>query len=195
VARALEVIARYGVAGTARRASKKLTRLAYLREEHLWYELRPADDRPRRTLEPPLALTVRQESPDAQIWHVVEDEREAFSCWIYRRRTPVLAAAGGWLELPESTVCLEDSVTAPEYRGRGIAPTAWSAIADELSREGVERMVTKVEVVNTPSRKAVEKAGFREVALQRLTRVGGRKQLQIDAYDDVGRLLAEALRR
>ncbi len=54
------------------------------------------------------------------------------------------AARGGWLSLPEGTVCLEDSVTSPDYRGRGVAPAAWSQIAAAAAEDGYATMVTKV---------------------------------------------------
>ena len=41
------------------------------------------------------------------------------------------------------TVCLEDSVTAAAYRGRGLAPADWSAIATQLTNEGVAVILTK----------------------------------------------------
>lgn len=198
--------------GTARAVADRARALAYLHEEHVWYELPLAADRPRPDLAAELRLdradrvarreavaefvgcsTSDFEGPN-DVWVVRDGDVPAFSCWIYHRSTPVLAAPGGWLSLPERTACLEDSVTAPEYRGRGIAPAAWAAIADELTERGLERIVTKVEVSNVPSRKAVGKAGFREVALQRLTRIGPRKRVEIDASAPAGELLAANLR-
>ena len=41
-------------------------------------------------------------------------------------------------------------------------------------------MITKVGVENEPSRKAVTKAGFRELGVMRLVKAGPRKQTTID---------------
>ncbi len=193
MSRAADILARYGLAGTLRRAAEKATQLAYLHEEHVWYELGLGGERPRRELPPELRLEQGSPGGGGERWTVRDGDHEAFSCWIYRRRTPVLAAPGGSLPLPEGAVCLEDSVTSPDFRGRGIAPAAWSAIADALAAEGVERIVTKVAVENTPSRKAVGKAGFVEVALQRLTRIGPRKRVEVEVYGGVGAELAARL--
>ncbi len=84
----------------------------------------------------------------------------------------MLAAPGGWLELPADTVVLEDSATTPRARGRGIAPGAWTAIADSLRDEGLVHMITKVGVENEASRKAVAKAGFRDVGVMRMVKTG-----------------------
>jgi RimJ/RimL family protein N-acetyltransferase len=194
MSRVAEVVARHGVGGTGRLLAAKAVEQAYLREEHVWYELDLGSERPRPALAPGLRLEKRPAAADAETWHVCEGDREAFSCWIYRVRTPVLAAPQGWLTLPAGTVCLEDSVTQPDFRGQGIAPAAWSAIADALAAEDVLRIVTKVAVDNAPSRKAVTKAGFVEVALQRLTRVARRKQVTVDVYGGCGDELAARLR-
>lgn len=54
-------------------------------------------------------------------------------------------------------------------------------------------MLTKVEVRNTASRHAVEKASFAEVAIMRLTRFGLRKRVEIVPCDPIGVTLAERL--
>ena len=93
------------------------------------------------------------------LWLAEDDGGPLFRCWIYRGRAPVLAAPGGWLELPADTVVLEDSATTPRARGRGIAPGAWTAIADSLRDEGLAHMITKVGVENEASRRAVARRG------------------------------------
>jgi L-amino acid N-acyltransferase YncA len=105
-------------------------------------------------------------------------------CWIYNGRAPVAAARGGWLELPPGVACLEDSVTAASHRGRGIAPRAWDQIAVALRKRGVATMITKVEVDNAPSRRAVEKAGFVGVAVQRMARTGPRVRVDVTVQDE-----------
>ena len=106
----------------------------------------------------------------------------------------MLAAPGGWLELPADTVVLEDSATTPRARGRGIAPGAWTAIADSLRDEGLVHMITKVGVENEASRKAVAKAGFRDVGVMRMVKTGPRKRTTVDRSDPgVGAELAARL--
>jgi ribosomal protein S18 acetylase RimI-like enzyme len=179
-----------GAAGVARRVSQK----AVLREQHIWYSLDLNGERPRRPLpegfdlhlataadagsvaqlpNQPAIDEVRTRIDDsADVYMVREAGKPAFACTIFRERTPTVAARGGWLELPDDTVCLEDSGTSPDFRGRGVAPGAWSTIADDLAERGFKIMLTKVAVDNEPSRKAVVKAGFAEAADMRLRRIG-----------------------
>jgi RimJ/RimL family protein N-acetyltransferase len=175
-----------------------------LNESHVWYELDPTSERPRRVLEDGLVLrrgevadvamladldTIHGEAARSRLedgndlWLVLDGDQPLFSCWIFRRRSPAVAAPQGELELARGMVCLEDSVTAPAARGRGVAPAAWSAIADDLADEGVRRMITKVEVDNVPSRKAVEKAGFEGVALMHFKRIGPLRRTSVQRLE------------
>ena len=203
---------RHGPRAASRRLVQIVRGRLYLREEHVWYELplgteraaRPlpeglvlveADDVQTRllddlpTMAPPEALKLRERG--GRLYLVLEGARPLFACWIHASATPAIAAPGGWLQLPVGTVCLEDSVTAAAARGRGVAPAAWSELADRLAADGVERMITKVGVENAPSRKAVEKAGFREAAVMRLTRIGPRARVSVEGDSE----LAGELRR
>ena len=188
-----------------------------LNESHIWYELDPASERPRRVLEPDLVLrrgevadvsmlaelnTIHGEAARRRLeqgndlWLVRDGGQLLFSCWIFRGRAPAVAARHGAFELAHGMVCLEDSVTAPAARGRGIAPAAWSAIADDLADEGVRRMITKVSVDNVPSRKAVEKVGFRGVALMDFKRIGPVRRTSVRRLDERrGSYFAETLDR
>lgn len=192
---------RAGFVQTLRRIALGGVQALVLREEHIWYELPLPGDRPRRPLPAGLVLVEgdqrqrglatqmeggpgRQQLDEfsgvgGQLWIVLDGRRAAFTCWTFPKLTPALAAPGGWLELPAGTVCLEDSATSPDHRGRGIAPAAWSGIADVLAGRGTASMITKVAVDNVPSRRAVTKAGFTEVAQMRLLRVGGRKLVRV----------------
>jgi L-amino acid N-acyltransferase YncA len=187
--------------GAAARHSVDLARAhLYLVEEHVWYQLDVAAERPRRELpeevrliraghdqlsgavqmgQRPEEVRARQAAGN-DLWLAEDDGGPLFRCWIYRRRAPVLAAPGGWLEIPSDTVVLEDSATTPRARGRGIAPGAWTAIADSLRDEGVVQMITKVGVENEASRKAVAKAGFREIGVMRMVKTGPRKRTSVD---------------
>jgi RimJ/RimL family protein N-acetyltransferase len=117
-----------------------------------------------------------------------------FVCWIFRGCTPVAGVKGGWIDLPGTIVCLEDSLTARPFRGLGIAPGAWCALADRLEDEGVHTIVTKVEVSNRASRVAVTKAGFRETAEMTLDREWGRTRVAVvPEGDGTGSVLARLI--
>jgi len=203
-----------GVRPVARTALDRARGRLYLAEEHVWYQLDLAGDRPRRELPDDVTL-VRAAEADLQsatqlgqrldevrerraagndLWIARDEGGPLFRCWIYRGRAPVLAAPGGWLDLPDGTVCLEDSATSPRARGRGVAPGSWSGIADSLQQEGLHNMITKVGVDNEPSRRAVTKAGFREVGTMRLVKTGPRKRTTMDdAASGLGPELANRL--
>ena len=128
-------------------------------EEHVWYQLDLAGERPRRELPEDVRLDragddrlagavemgqrideIRaRRAAGNDLWLAEDDGGPLFRCWIYRGRAPVLAAPGGWLELPPGTVCLEDSATTPRARGRGIAPGAWTAHRRLAARRGPRR--------------------------------------------------------
>ena len=94
-------------------------------------------------------------------------------------------------------MCLEDSVTSSAYRGRSVAPAAWSQIADSLEQAGVESIITKIDENNVPSRRAVEKVGFREIATMRYRRQGLSHRTTVTAgtTGETAESLAENLRR
>jgi ribosomal protein S18 acetylase RimI-like enzyme len=195
-------VRRHGLGGTLRLAGRRLTHRVYMKEAHRWYELDLTGERPRKELPAGFSLvranadqlplikklpTVKLEEAerrhrdDAALWLVLEGETPAFACWTFFGRLPVFAASEGALALPPHTVGLEDSVTSPDYRGRGLAPAAWSMISDILVSEGYTTMITKVAEENVPSRKAVEKAGFQDVAGMRLVRLGSRRTVSVEA--------------
>lgn len=214
--RARHLLDRHGPVGLARRVVETAWSRVYLHEEHIWYELPLDGERERRALAPGLELVEADEaqtrhlgglpamSPDAaqrrrarggRLYLVLDGEQPLFACWIHALQTPAIAARGGWLSLPSGVVCLEDSVTAPAARGRGVAPAAWSELAERLAGEGVASMITKVGVENAPSRKAVEKAGFREFAVMRLRRLGPRTEVKISGDSPLAAQLRGGLGR
>ncbi|MFL6712322.1 MAG: GNAT family N-acetyltransferase [Sulfurifustis sp.] len=201
-------VGRYGAVGAVVRAARLAAwaagRALYLRERHVWYRLDLGSPRPRFDLRPGLELmragaadlplleqleTVgraeaqRRLAGGADLWMVRNGNDALFACWIFRGRMPVLAAPGGWLALPARTVGMEDSIANPRYRGTGVAPAAWSTLADHLARAGVAAIVTKVEEQNTPCRRSIEKAGFRIVAGMYLRRICMRPRVQMTAHD------------
>lgn len=203
-------ILRHGLRGclilAARSMARYLFTVLYQHEHHLWYAAASSALKAERPLSKGLEL--QRAGPErldllsqsnlcgrnvaeaflaagADLWIVCEGKRAAFCCWIFRGRMPVVAARDGWKGLPSDTVCLEDSVTNADYRGRGIAPAAWSSIAQSLQQEGIRTIITKVEAHNMPSRRAVLKAGFREVAMMDYLQVGGVSRVRVAPLGDV----------
>jgi len=191
IARARRVLGKGGPKAVADTAADWLRVGTWCDQEHHWYELVVGEQTSQPPLEPlrlvraaddqidlvealgQSALSAREDAADGhEVWLVLDGERPVFACRIFRRQTPVRAAQGGWLRLPEDVVCLEHSVTAADQRGRGTAPRAWSTLADELADQQVRAMITKVTTENMSSRKAVLKAGFRDVGIMRFHRRG-----------------------
>jgi GNAT superfamily N-acetyltransferase len=200
LARGVGYLREHGVVATARLVLGAIGDRVHLDEAHAWYSLDlggvgdgaplPEGLRLVRATDAELASYVElgeaseastRERLDAgaTLWLVTEGSRAAFACWTFARETPVAAARGGSLRLPDDCVCLEDSVTAPDFRGRGIAPAAWDAIAKQLREEAFTVMITKVGVENAPSRRAVTKAGFVEFAIMRHQRLARRRRVEV----------------
>ncbi len=164
--------------------------MAYLREEHTWWQ-QDLDDRPRFDLaeglrfvrataaeagavaelgqDPQMALDRLADGND--LWIVFDGEQPLFACYTYRQTAPVMAASHGELDLPDGAACLEDSLASPAARGRGIAPATWTLVGDTLREEGFKALVTKIETSNKSSNRAVEKVGFRPIAVMEHERV------------------------
>jgi hypothetical protein len=202
LARALR---RHGARGCVRLAAGQLGRMAYLRESHVWYRLDLPQDLQPLGLPPGLEVirageadlhlldqlptigprTARRRLADgAELWIARQGGRAAFACWIFRRKTPAVAARCGWLDLPSGTVALEDSVTAAPFRARGVAPAAWAAVAETLALAGVDAIVTKVEETDLRCRRAIEKVGFRAVASMQLSRIGGHARVALHLHEE-----------
>jgi hypothetical protein len=217
------IMLQHGLTGcltlAARHSSRSLLHLFYRHERHIWYAGATSDIKAERPLSIGLALqragsehldllsqsnlcgrtqAERFLAEGADLWMVRDAERAAFCCWIFRRRMPVVAARGGRMGLPSDTVCLEGSVTGLEYRGRGIAPAAWSLIALHLQQEGIQTIITKVEIENMPSRRAVLKAGFHEAAAMDFLKLGRKLRIQVipfaEAPEQAQDMLAELLK-
>jgi RimJ/RimL family protein N-acetyltransferase len=115
-----------------------------------------------------------------ELWLTVEGDRVAFACWAFHGRGPVHGARDEEARLPAGVLYLEDSVASPDFRGRGVGPATWSALADAAAAGGDRCIVTKVDVTNTSSRRAVEKVGFRDVARMTIRWRGWSTRLQVD---------------
>src|SRR3989440_11080338 len=156
--RAAHALRRHGPHGTAWIALRRLRRRVRSRERHVWFQLALGGERPRPRLPRGFELRLARDGElDAvaelpgtdsvpamrrtrgqgnDLWVVDAGGRVAFACWIFHGRTPVAAARGGWIDLPPGIVCIEDCTTAPPFRGRGVAPAAYSAIAARLQAGG-----------------------------------------------------------
>jgi RimJ/RimL family protein N-acetyltransferase len=197
--RKLATARRIGARGTVERLTEGARARVHLSEDHVWYELDLAGERPKLAL-PDGVRVARGTASDvhrvaelgrsvaeAESWHAGGHELwvalEAasddllFCGWAFHGRVPALAAPGGWLDLPPRTVCLESVSTSPGARGRGIAPGSISAIADALHGEGVSTMIAKAKVENKASRRVVTKLGFGEIGVMHLRRLGPRNRV------------------
>jgi GNAT superfamily N-acetyltransferase len=205
-----------GPRATAAHGAHLIGRVVLAREQHIWYELAVAGPRPHLALPPGVSIATATSADDVAdiaalgqdpgtarahfdeghtLWLAREDGEVLFACWIFTESAPMFAVPGGQMTLWPGTVLLEDSFVSPLARGRGIAPASWSLIADRLGAQPVERVITKVETVNKPSRSAVEKAGFAEIGVMDLTKVGPyrRTTLHPDGEEAVIDPLARAL--
>jgi GNAT superfamily N-acetyltransferase len=194
---------RRGVTRTLGVAIRRAQNNLYLDETHVWYELALGNSRPHKTLQPGLnllrsgadnlplldelptvsAYEARQRMEAGRdLWLVLDDRQPIFACWIFHDSVPMLAARKGQVALPPETVYLEDSITSPSYRGRGIvAPAAWSQIADRLEKAGVKSIITKVEADNKVMRWALAKSAFDDIAIMRFRKAGLRRYVALRA--------------
>jgi L-amino acid N-acyltransferase YncA len=190
-----------GPRSTAAAVARRLRRLAWVREEHVWYQCDLSASSVRAELPGGLRLVrasreqvelvvalgqsleeaLERFDAGADVWLALDEDDDApvFLTFVFRDATPVLAAFDGTLALPAGAACLEDAVTAPEERGLGIASAAWALIGEELQRSGVTALVAKIEAANVPSKRMAEKAGFRPVAVMQHERTGVRRRTDV----------------
>jgi len=114
------------------------------------------------------------------VWAVLDEGTVLFSCTIFRGSAPAVAGRNGRVHLVPGTVCLEDSMTAPDARRREIASAAVLAVLDALAAQGARWMITKVAIDNAPTRRGAEKLGFEAVAVMRLRRIGPRSRRSLN---------------
>ena len=197
-------ILRHGVAGclvlAARFTTESLSAVFYRHERHIWYVAPASSVKVDHAL--PVGLKLQRSGREhldllsesklygwsaaetffaegGDLWIVFDGSRPAFCCWVFRERMPTVAAPGGWKGLPAKTACLEGVVTDVAYRGRGIAPAAWSLVARSLNEEGIETITMKVEKGNRSMERAVLKAGFQEVALMDYLYICGLSRVRV----------------
>jgi GNAT superfamily N-acetyltransferase len=218
ISRAARAFRLHGPAGVARIAAYRVRRLVVVDETHIWLALELGRKRPRRELAEGFVLRRASEAdlgaverlPDVgsaaalrrelarghDLWLVAAGGRVAFACWVHHEEAPVFAARGRVLRLPPGVCCLEDSATSPEFRGRGVAPAAWSSIATSVEAAGYTVMITKIESDNEPSARALEKAGFAAIARMHFVRRWPHDHVTLsEIQGSVGRELAERLAR
>ena len=196
-------VVRHGVRGcltlAARHAKQNVLTTLYRHERHVWYVAAPGEVHAapladglklRRSRREHLDLLTQSNlygwsaaesylGEGGDLWMVRDSQRAVFCCWVFRKRMPTVAARGGWKDLPAKTVCFEGVVTDAEYRGRGIAPAAWALIAQSLNDEGIRMIAIKVEEKNRSMRRAVQKAGFHEMAITDFRQVAGHSRIQV----------------
>jgi GNAT superfamily N-acetyltransferase len=192
VARVPRLVRDQGARQVLQAGAERLPFTFRLRDRFIWLQVAPADISPRRPLPEGMELT-RGRVEDLPLldevgarfdraaeflaaghdwWLLREAGRLVYSAWIFHGIAPFDAAPHGWIPLPPRTVNLEDSITATEYRGRGILAAASTAIFDELARAGVERMVTVVQEANTASLRGLAKSSWRTFAVVDVLRYG-----------------------
>jgi RimJ/RimL family protein N-acetyltransferase len=208
IRRVREIIGRRGLRGTLL-ALGRLFPWTRWHDEFHFYELDLTDaGRPRRSFDGDLALRqgaaadvallaqlphdpevttmtpeLAQERMDkgAMFWLVTEGGKVAFCCWNFLGAGPLTGAQGADRPIPAQDVLLEDSISSPDFRGRGVAPAAWSGIADFHAAAGRRAMITKIAASNEAVRRALVKAGFRDVAHMRRSGPAYRMRIAITA--------------
>jgi GNAT superfamily N-acetyltransferase len=197
-----------GPAGLARTVARKVRGAVHLDTDHRWYELDLTGERDR--LELPAGVRVRpgteadlefaasmssqvgettvrrRHASGEQLWIAERDGEPVGFFWVFATTTPSVAAPGAALPLPDGTVAIDDTFTSPAHRGRGVAPASWAVAAEALAREGRRSIVMSIEAGNAASRRAAEKAGFREVAAVRLKRRLRRTRVSVSGAGGFG---------
>jgi GNAT superfamily N-acetyltransferase len=210
ISRLISRLRNEGLRATTREVWQRLRKLAYLREEHTWWQLDLDEQRPRYELAEGLRFVqataddvgavaafghdpeeaLRRLETGNDLWLCLDGDEPLFACYTFRQSTPVMAASGGRLALPDGAACVEDSIATPAARGRGIGPATWTLVFDKLQEDGFKAIVTKIETSNKPSNRAAEKVGFRPIAVMKHERVVMRRHT---AVKPVGHGLGEEL--
>ena len=100
----------------------------------------------------------------AALWRAMKSDELVITFCVFSDLAPV-ASATEWLTLPPGTGCLSVWVTSVKtYAGRGIASGVGSEVYEHICRSGVTKLIAEVHDDNAASRRALEKAGFTEMA-------------------------------
>ncbi len=214
IRRVLRHLVRHGPAKTFHTVASRVRPFVYLHETHVWSTLNLAESRPHLALpegfemfrassaEVPLLEELevdveqsrRRLAEGAELWMIRHHNEIAYSGWIFHGHAPTIAACGGAVRLPPGMVNPEDMVTAPRYRGRGLASAGYSLIFDDLQRTGrATRIVGKVPEDNTANRRALVKSGWQEFAVVDFRRVGPWRRSRVRPVpNDAGQLPSAA---
>lgn len=163
-------VRRDGMGGTFRTLMHRAAEAAWLHETHVWLLMDLTEPRPRPAL--PQELRFRHLTPAEvtlvadldvsvplsrerlarghQLFATFDDWRLVAVLWVFVGEAPTIVSPTGWVPLPAGYANPEDTVVAPDQRGRGIAPGMYSRIFDHLSRQGFSHVVGKIPVENTP---------------------------------------------
>jgi RimJ/RimL family protein N-acetyltransferase len=200
-------VRREGTSGALHMIARRAARPLICSEDHVWYACDLTAERPRVPLAAGQELRrvgegeseVLEQIPNVtarecrrrirsghDVWAVLDEGRVLFSCTIFRGEAPAVAGAGGRVRLAPETVCLEDSMTAPDARRREIASTAVLSVLQALTAQGARWVITKVAVDNVPTRRGAEKLGFEGVAVMHLRRTGPRSRTWLDEVNGAG---------
>ncbi len=118
-------------------------------------------------------------------------DRPVFAAWVFHGEVSVSVAPGGWLPLPDGIGALDECYVAADHRRRGIAPAAWSLIAERLEHEGDEALLAGLEEGYAQGAPALARAGFAPVARVRTRRRLFLARMRTEPGDELGRRLAE----
>lgn len=129
-------------------------------------------------------LVARRLAAGATLWLVLQGDELAYFCWSFRGQGPLYGARRDRLTLPPDVVWPDDQLTLPAFRGRRIAPATLSAIGDDAARSGARALVGRVHVPNTPSRRMMERAGWRPIALMQVVERDWRRRIRVVFLDD-----------
>jgi GNAT superfamily N-acetyltransferase len=214
--RALSLVPRYGLAGTAERVRRRLirplTQRLFVDERHVWYSVPFAEDGDVI----PEAFDLRRGGPEdlaavaeiggvsprtgadylargAELYVVYHGDDLAFTTWIHVGAVPLAAARGGWMDLPEGVVSFEDSLTAPDYRTTRIAMKAIDAITYRQAQRGVWSIITRIAEDNTVARKWARRCGGVEVATMHRRCIGPVRRVSITPIEGGHQPTAELL--
>jgi RimJ/RimL family protein N-acetyltransferase len=216
IRRKLATARRMGPRATVERLTEGALARVHVSEDHVWYELDLAGERPKLAL--PEGVRLRRATAaelhrvaelgrsvaQVESWHaeghelwlaLEEASNDLLYCiWTFHGRAPALAAPGGWFDLPPRTACSEGAVTSSRVRGRGIAPASAVAIADALQQEGVGSIIRKIAVGNEAARRVVVKAGCHEIGVMHLRTLGPRRRVWFTSVNGaMGRELEQRL--
>lgn len=120
---------------------------------------------------------------DFFIYRDVDSGAPGHISWIYYEQDP-----NRTLRLGAKECEIMFGLTLPEYRGRGLFPSALKAIQRYLKAQGYRRCFVSVRDDNVASIRGIEKAGFRLVGTTRFRKIFG---FQVSRRRDTSQLTAD----